>query len=248
LGGGDPVFGPGEAEEAVRELRSHLRAEQELRTRDEIEAAARARARATSMMGELARRLERRFERYARAAFDEAPQLVDEAVAEMFTELCRRLRDISGANDLMERRFNLVVKTLIVDAIRKVRAHNGLTRSGAPNTAGFTLISLEAANERAERAASGERVARPLELADPTGEDAYARIAERALGQTAVGWLHQLAPRPRRVVEDRLFDGRPWADVAARAGVSVRAAQSDLEQALATLRAMYAQRLEGDGK
>ncbi|MCC7368736.1 MAG: sigma-70 family RNA polymerase sigma factor [Chloroflexi bacterium] len=246
LGGGNPVFGPGEAEEMVRELRGHLRTEQERRARGEAEAAVRARARATSIVGELARRLERRFERYARAAFDEAPQLIEDAVAEMFAELCRRVRDTSGTNALMERRFNLVVKTLIIDAIRKVRVHHGLTKAGAPNSAGFTLLSLEAANERAAAAASGERVARPLEVADPAGEDAYARIAEQALGRTAVGWLGQLPPRQRRVVEDRLFDGRAWADVAARVGVSAKTAQTDLEQALATLRAMYAQRLEGD--
>lgn len=237
LGGGDPVFVPGEAEEMVRELRGHLRADQELRARNEIEAAARARARATSIAGALARRLERRFEHHARAAFDDAPQLVEDAVGEMFAELCRRLRDTSGVNDLMERRFNLIVKALIIDAIRKVRVHNGFTKTGAPDTAGFTVVSLEAAAE----AAGGERVALPLEVADPAGEDGFEQVVERLLGGTAVGWLQQLPPRQRHVVEDRLLDGRAWAEVAARAGVSTKTVQADLEQALETLRRQFAQ-------
>jgi RNA polymerase sigma factor (sigma-70 family) len=248
LGGGDPVFGPGEAEEMVRELRGHLRVEQELSAQGHTDLAMRAAARATSITGDLARRLERRFERYAYAAFDDDPQLVDEAVAEMFSELCRRLRDTSATNDLFERRFNLVVKNLIIDAIRKVRVHNGFTRAGDPATAGFTVISLEAANERAETAASGEGVARPLEVADPVGEDAYERIVERSLGQAAVGWLHKLPARQRQVIEDRLFGGRSWTEVAARAGVSKKTAQADMLEALSTLRTIYGQTLGGDAK
>jgi DNA-directed RNA polymerase specialized sigma24 family protein len=245
LGGGDPVFVPGEAEEMVRELRGHLRADQELQTRKEVEAAARARALATSITGELARRLERRFEHHARAAFDDAPELIDDAVGEMFAELCRRLRDISGANDVMERRFNLTVKALMIDAIRKVRVHNGFTKTGARDTAGFAVVSLEAANERATDSAGGDRVALPLDVADPVGEDGYVQVAERLLGRVAVGWLHKLPHRQRRVVEDRLLDGRPWAVVAARAGVSAKTAQSDLEQALDTLRQQFAQNERG---
>jgi RNA polymerase sigma factor (sigma-70 family) len=245
LGGGDVVFAPGEAEEMVRELRGHLRTEQELRQQGRIEAAARARTRAASIIGDLARRLERRFERYARAYFDDAPQMVDDAVAEMFTELCRRLQDVSATNDLMERRFNYVVKLLIVDAIRKVRAHNGLTKDGEPDTKGFQIVSLEAANDRADAAADGERLARPCDTADPQGMDEFERVVERMLGKTALEWLQDLPPRQRRVVQARLFDGCGWADVASQIGVSSKTAQTDFDQALAELRRTYAKTLEG---
>jgi RNA polymerase sigma factor (sigma-70 family) len=245
LGGGDAVFAPGEAEEMVRELRGHLRTEQQLRQQERIEAAARARTRATSIIGELARRLERRFERYAWAYFGDAPQLVDDAVAEMFTELCRRLQDVSATNDLMERRFNYVVKMLIVDAIRKVRAHNGLTKDGEPDTKGFQIVSLEAADERSDAAADGERLARPSEIADPQGMDEFERVVERMLGKTALQWLQELPPRQRRVVQARLFDGCDWDNVASRIGVTSKTAQTDFDKARAELRRMYAERLEG---
>lgn len=247
LEGGESTFAQGEAEELVRELRGHLRMEGELRRRGEAEGSARARMRATSIVGELASRLERRFERYAWAYFGGyAPQLVDEAVSEMFTELCRRLMDTSPANELMERRFNLVVKDLIVDAVRRVRRQNDLTPDkGEPDRAGYDLVSLEAANERAADAARGERLARPLQIADPEAEEGYARIVERMLGRIGLEWLRGLPARQRRVVQDRILDGLEWTEVADRVGVTARTAQTDLRQALDTLRAMYEERLEG---
>ena len=60
LGGGNPVFAPGEAEELVRELRAQLRLERERRRRYEPEGAVRARARATALLRELGRRHEQR--------------------------------------------------------------------------------------------------------------------------------------------------------------------------------------------
>lgn len=50
------------------------------------------------------------------------------------------------------------------------------------------------------------------------------------------------------MIEDRLFDGRAWADIAAREGVSVKTVQTDLAQAIAVLRAMFARRLEGGSR
>jgi RNA polymerase sigma factor (sigma-70 family) len=248
LGGGDPNFTPGEAEGMVRELRTYLRAETELRDREDVEGAFRMRVRATSLVSELARRLEKRFERYAWAEFRDMPQLIDDAVAEMFSELCRRTKDTSETNGLMERRFNLVVQTLITDAIRKVRRHNGLTKEGGPATGGYTLISLEEASERAASAGSGERAVQPLEVADPDAEEPYNRVVEQMLGLIAVTWLNDLPVRQRRVVKDRLVDGLPWTEVARRVGVTPRAAQMDLEKALATLRTMLAKELEGNGQ
>lgn len=240
LGGGDPVFAAGEAEEYVREARAYLRAAHELTARGEHDGAARSRARATSAIGDIAARLERRFERYARAAFDDEPALVDDAVAEMFAELCRRLRDTSGANAIMEQRFNLVVKCLTIDAIRTVRRRHGLTRDGAPDTNGFILQSAEAAQERATQAAPGERVMGPLDVADFASAEPFDRVVDQLLGRAARVQMADLPPRQRRVVELRVFRGWDWSAVAADVRVSVRTVQSDLEKALATLRAALA--------
>jgi RNA polymerase sigma factor (sigma-70 family) len=251
LGGGDPNFAPQEAEEMVRELRAHLRMEQRLRENGEVEGAARQRLRALSTMGELARRLELRFQGYARAYFGDTPQLIEEAIAEMFAELCRRLFDTSPTNELMERRFNYVVKMLIIDAIRTVRGNNELTREhGDPDTVSGTgeryeIFSMEAANERAESAVEGERVARPLFDLDPQAEEPYQRIVDRMLGKQALRWLTELPARQRAVVEYRILEGMQWPEVSERVGVTPRMAQIDLKEALNSLRARYAQQQKG---
>lgn len=239
LEGGDPAFADDEAEQYVREIRGQLRTAETLQEQGAHEGAARARARATSGVADLACRLERRFEHYARAAFGDRSDLIDDTVAEMFAELCRRLRDTSGTNTLMEKRFNLVVKCLIIDAVRKVRRHNDMTKDGVPDTNGYRVVSAEAAQERAAQTAAGERVANPLIVADPGAEDAFDRIVERTLGQMARDKLADLPPRQRRAVECRIFLGWEWAAVAAELGVSAKTAQTDLSQALSQLRAIF---------
>ncbi len=239
LEGGDPAFADGEAEEHVREIRRHLRTAETLGAQGAYEGTARARAQATSGIAGLACRLERRFEHYARAAFGDQSNLIDDAVAEMFAELCRRLRDTSDTNALMEKRFNRVVKCLITDAVRKVRRHNGMTKDGAPDTNGYQLVSTEGVQERAIQSTEGERVANPLIVADPDAEDAFDRIVARMLGQTARDKLAGLPQRQRRTVECRIFLGWEWAAIAAELGVSTKTAQTDLDQALSQLRAIY---------
>jgi DNA-directed RNA polymerase specialized sigma24 family protein len=138
----------------------------------------------------------------------------------------------------MERKFNFVVKALIVDALRAVCRHNGRTRKGAPDTHGHTVISLEGANERAEAADAGERVVRPAEVADPDAEAEYDAVVDRLLGRRALQWLPHLPPRQRGIVEDRVLAGKEWKDVAARAGISIKWAKQELDEALAALKAL----------
>lgn len=243
LSGGDPSFASGEAEEMVRDLRGFLRAEEELRGRDEVEAASRLRMRATSLVGELAQRLEKRFERYAWAAFREMPELIDDAVAQMFTELCRRTMDVSGGNELMERKFNRVVMALCVDAIRRVRTQNDMTKEGQ-HRAGERPASLD----RAAEARGDDRAVRVIEPAAPARDEPHNRVLQRMLGQTAVAWYVDLPPRQQQIVQDRLLDGLPWAEVARRARITARAAQMDLEKAREALRARIAKIAEGNGR
>lgn len=241
LGGGDPHFAPGEAEEMVRDLRGYLRGEEDLRKRDELETAYRMRVRATSLVGELAQRLEKRFERYAWAAFREMPELIDDAVGQMFTELCSRAMDISGGNELMERRFNRVVQALCVDAIRRVRTQSDMTKDGR-HRAGARPQSLDqAAGARGE-----DRPVQLIEPASPARDEPHNALMQKLLGQAAVAWYVDLPPRQQQIVQDRLLDGLPWAEVARRAGITPRAAQMDLDKAREALRAHMAKTVEGD--
>lgn len=250
----------------MREFRVQLRLERERRRRDEVEGAVRARTRATSLLGELTQRLERRFVRYSRAAFGDDAELVEEGIAEMFKEFCRRARDLSPANAMLEQpgKFNFVVKKLIIDAIGAVRRHNGMTEDGRPATQHrgsakdpdadrqrFNVLSLEKANERAAGAAAGERLARPVEVIDPAASEAFVDVEEsdlrRRLGATALGWIEQLPPRQRLIVQARYLREPPmtWEQVAECTGLSARMAQLDLAAALAALRRRYAEQGPG---
>lgn len=246
LEGGKAAFATGEAEGLVRELRACLRLEVELRAGGEIEAAAFQARRARLIAGDLASRLERRFERYAYQAFYDRRSLVDDAVAEMFSQFWYRAMQTDGTYEALETKFNMSVQSLIIDAIRKVRSHNDITREGDPDTNGYNVVSLEESSERAKSALKEERRVSPIEPADPGADEAFEQVIERTLGEKYMAWLDQLSERQRLVVQLRTLRGYGWAEVARQARVSVSTAQSDHEQALRTLRSMYAQESQSE--
>lgn len=245
LKGGNPNFAPGEGEELVRELRSCLRLEEQLRAEEQLEAAAFQAKRAESIAGELASRLEQRFLSRAKHAFWGRGDLIDQAVSEMFTQLWLRVNQTDDSYSIMETRFNVTVMSLMVDAVRLVRSQNGLVRlgkdAGKPATKGYSVISLEQTNEQASTAHKGERKVKPLQIVDPDAEEPFDRIVSRALGAKLMKWLDTLPERERVVVQARTLDGHEWSEVARQANVSVSTAQSDHKNALGTLRALYAE-------
>ncbi len=118
---------PEDAEGAVIEVRSHLREARRLEARGERREAHRAREEAKNGVAAIAAMLEDRFVRKAWKAFGGTQRhLIDDAVSQMFLELDADLADLGPDNGLYERKFNLAVKYLMVNALRCVARTSGM--------------------------------------------------------------------------------------------------------------------------
>src|SRR5262249_47135890 len=151
-------------EQRVREMRRCLREAEALRAAGDGRGAARLEARARELEDSLLRHLVPRFRRWAGRKLAN-PELGEDAVVGMGLTLCRRLRNTAGSYLYLEQRFNAAIKTLMIDAIRKIRQENGLDRTGQPATEGYRVESLEgSAAEDEEGVSLADRIAEPEAL------------------------------------------------------------------------------------
>src|SRR5215210_420385 len=112
---------PGDAEDAVTDVRGHLREARRLECLGEGREAHRAREKAKKGIAAIAAMLEDRFVRKAWKAFGGTQRhLVDDAVGQMFLQLDEDLMDLGPSNELYERKFNYCVVYLMIDALRCV--------------------------------------------------------------------------------------------------------------------------------
>jgi RNA polymerase sigma factor (sigma-70 family) len=216
-------------EEAVKAFRGYLREEQRLNEEGNVRGAREARKRAGETYETIARSLTRRFRGYAKGAFgDNLPHLVDEAQDEMNTILCSDLMDLGPKNELYERRFNLCVKHLMIDAVRRVRVQYDMPASGEIEVWDYIPESLTDPGEGSE-----SEEAQPIQPVDDMAQAAF----ERALGDNVVRRLIERIPdqRQRSIFVLKVMEGLTWAEVAQVVGVSESTAKRHYEWVRATL-------------
>lgn len=205
---------PRNAEEAVRAFRGYLREEKRLKERGDVRGAREARREADKEYEAIAKMLTRRFRRYAKGAFgDDLPHLVVEAQGEMNALLCSDLMDLEPKNELYERRFNLCVKRLMRDAVRRVRVQYDMSANGEIAIRDYVPESLQGSEERPD-----DEKTRQIQPPD----DAVKEILEQTLGNEIVRRLLSHVPdeSQRRIFLLKRVEGRTWPEVAREVGVS----------------------------
>ena len=230
---------PRDAEEAVKAFRGCLREEKRLRERGEGRGAKEARRKSGKKYEAIARMLTRRFRRYAKGAFgDDLPHLVVEAQGEMNTLLCSDLMDLEPKNELYERRFNLCVKRLMRDAVRRVRVQYDMPANGESAIWDYVPDSLQSSGERPDD--------EDMRQTQPP-DDATSGALELTLGNNIVGRLLSHVPNEKlqRIFVLKDIEGLKWSEVAREVGVSESTAKRHHKWVRETLRRVARQmRLE----
>lgn len=226
---------PRDAEEAVKAFRGYLREENRLRERGDGRGAKEARRKAGRKYEAVARMLTRRFRGYAKGAFrDGLPHLVVEAQDEMNALLCSDLMDLEPKNELYERRFNLCVKRLMRDAVRRVRVQYDIPANGEIAIWDYVPDSLQSSSERPDD--EGTRQIQPP-------DEATNEALEQTLGNNIVGRLLSHVPDEKQL---RIFilkdmEGLTWPEVAREVGVSESTAKRHHKGVRETLRSVARQ-------
>lgn len=205
---------PKDAEEAVKAFRGYLREEKRLKEQGDGRGAREARREAEKKYEAIAKTLTRRFRRYAKGAFGEdLPHLVVEAQDEMNALLCSDLMDLDPKNELYERRFNLCVKRLMRDAVRRVRVQYDMPANGEIAMWDYVPESLQGSEERPD-----DEETRQIQPPD----DAARAILEQTLGNDIVRRLLSHVPdeKQRRIFVLKGMEGLTWSEVAWEVGVS----------------------------
>jgi RNA polymerase sigma factor (sigma-70 family) len=205
---------PGDAEEAVKAFRGYLREEKRLKEQGDGRGAREARRQAEEKYEAIARMLAGRFRRYAKGAFqDGLPHLVVEAQGEMNVLLCSDLMDLEPKNELYERRFNLCVRRLMQDAVKRVRVQNDMPANGEIAMWDYVPESLQGSEGRPD-----DEENRRVQPADDTTRE----ILEQILGNDIVRRLLSHVPneKPRRIFVLKGIEGLTWSEVAREVGVS----------------------------
>lgn len=211
---------PIDAEEAVKAFRGYLREERRLLTEGEITAAKRARKKADEKYETVARMLTGRFRWHAKAAFGEnLPHLVEEAQREMGALLCSDLMDLEPKNELYERKFNLCVKRLMIDAVRRVRVRQDMPAQGEIALWDYVPESLQSAEEEND---DGEQ-AQPTEIPDDAAQAAFEQMLGDGMVQRILAYVSDESQR--RIFVLRVLRGLTWAEVSREVGVSVSTAK-----------------------
>lgn len=220
---------PGDAEEAVRAFRRYLRKEKRLKEQGDVRGAREARREAGKEYEAIAKMLTWRFRRYAKGAFgDDLPHLVVEAQGEMTTLLCSDLMDLEPKNELYERRFNLCVKRLMRDAVKRVRVQYDMPANDEIAIWDYVPESLQGSEERPD-----DEEIRQIQPPD----DAVKEIMEQTLGNEIVRRLLSHVPNEKQL---RIFilkgmEGRTWSEVAREVGVSESTAKRHYKWVRVTL-------------
>ena len=142
---------PKDAETAVKAFREHLREEQRLKGQGDDRGAREVRREADKLYEAIAKMLTGRFRRYAKGAFgDGLPHLVVEAQDEMNTLLCSDLMGLEPKNELYERKFNLCVKRLMGDAIKRTRVQYDMPANGDIAMWDYMPKSIQSSEKRSE--------------------------------------------------------------------------------------------------
>lgn len=205
---------PRDAETAVKAFRKCLREEQRLKGQGDSRGAREVRREADKLYEAIAKVLTSRFRRYAKGAFgDGLPHLVVEAQGEMNSLLCSDLMDLEPKNELYERRFNLCVKRLMRDAIKRIRVQYDMPANGEIALWDYVPESIQSSEERSE-----DEETRQIQPQD----DVTKEILEQTLGNDIVRRLLSHVPdeRQRRIFVLKGMKGLTWSEVARAVGVS----------------------------
>lgn len=205
---------PEDAEAVVEAFREYLREEQRLKEQGDGWGAREIRREADKLYEAIAKVLTSRFRRYAKGAFgDSLPHLAVEAQGEMNALLCSDLMDLEPKNELYEKRFNLCVKRLMRDAIKRVRVQYDMPANGEIALWDYVPESIQSSEERSE-----DEETRQIQPQD----DATKEILEQALGNDIVRRLLDHVPdeRQRRIFVLKGIEGLTWSEVAREVGVS----------------------------
>lgn len=226
---------PGDAEEAVKAFRGYLREEKRLKEQGDGRGAREARREADKRYEAIVKMLTRRFRRYAKGAFgDDLPHLVVEAQDEMNALLCSDLMDLEPKNELYERRFNLCVKRLMRDAVRRVRVQYDMPANGEIAMWGYVPESLQGSEESPD-----DEEPRQIQPSD----DATREILEQALGNEIVHRLLSHVPdeKQRRIFVLKGMESLTWSEVAREVGVSESTAKRHYKWVKETLQCVARQ-------
>lgn len=221
---------PGNAEEAVAAFREYLREEKRLKEQGDGYGSREARRKADKKYEAIAKMLTRRFRRYAKGAFgDGLPHLVVEAQDEMNALLCSDLMDLEPKNELYERRFNLCVKRLMRDAVKRVRVQYDMPANGEIAMWDYVPESFQGSEERPD-----DEDTQQIQPAD----DAAKAILEQTLGDDIVRRLLSHVPdeKQRRIFVLKGMEGLTWSKVAREVGVSESTAKRHYKWVRETLR------------
>jgi len=205
---------PRNAEEAVKAFRGYLREEKRLKERGDVRGGREARREADKEYEAIAKMLTKRFRKHAKGAFrDNLPHLDAEAQGEMNALLCSDLMDLEPKNELYERRFNLCVKRLMWDAVRRVRVQYDMPANGEIAMWDYVPESFQGSGERPD-----EEETRQIQPPD----DAVKELLEQTLGNEIVRRLLNSVPDEKqlRIFVLKGMEGWTWAEVAREVGVS----------------------------
>ena len=227
----DTEFEAGEAEALVQRIRHYLHSAQEQEVGGQQSQAQRNRQQAADLTKALAKRLEPRFEQNARAAFGSTSNdLFEEAIVEMLRRLHADILDLTSRKAIYERKFNLVVKLMMINAIRKVRADYPETKPKDKNSQDtFRLVSLERSNAPEGQPTLAERI-----------EDTRSKSTfEAVLGDDLVRDLLSCLPNERwgEVMKEWL-NGATFVEIAAQLHIDERTARNYHARALSFLKAL----------
>lgn len=205
---------PKDAEAVVKAFRNELREEQRLRAQGDGRGAREVRREAEKLYEAIAKMLTNRFRSYAKGAFgDGLPHLVVEVQEEMNALLYSDLTDLEPKNELYERKFNLCVKRLEQDAVKRVRVQYDMPADGEIAMWDYVPESIQSSEERSE-----DDEAQQIQPQD----DAVKETLEQTLGNEIVRRVLSHVPdeKQRRIFVLKALEGLTWPEVAREVGVS----------------------------
>lgn len=203
---------PGDAEDAVTDLRGHLREARRLEGIGERREAHRLREKAKRGIAAIAAMLEDRFVRKSWRAFGGTRRhLVDDAVGQMFLQLDEELMDLGPENGLYERKFNLAVMYLMIDALRCVAKNSGMR-------------PMKKQDSKEDETADDVEAVRSNNRTPLTPEDLEADGVQRDLGwfigeDLREKLLAKLPSEEHRKVFLLRMSGTKWKDVVRKTGI-----------------------------
>lgn len=223
--GTPPVLEDGEGERLVSALFDHLQ-EAEIAVADgNVGRAGHHRAKAESIYVDLTERLRGRFERYAKGSFLGRSELQEDAVFEMALQLHEALLSNPARNVFFATHFNAALKTVIVDAIRRVQAVEGIERKTGRHR--LPTVSLDGPPGGNGPGIDGDLQPSMGEALTADIEPVVAQVIGRELTRAL---LRALPSDRHRAVFLMVAQRYDWNSIAARTGVSKRTAQLWMEQ------------------